>query len=259
MTRLAGKRVAVIGAGSVGEGWGNGKATAVRFAQEGAKVLCVDMNQNAAQETAELIAAKGGSAAAFAADVTDPGAGDAILGAMQARWSGLDVLHFNVGISSVGGVVETDDADWNRIFDINLTSAMRLTRACLPPMREQGSGVFIYVSSLAATYSGPYSYVSYEASKAALCRMARSVAKENAPFGIRANTILPGVIDTPHVQKYVADGTDLQELQKKRAEMVPMARQGTAWDIANAALYLASDEAGFVTGVDLRVDGGLGG
>ncbi|TDK48109.1 SDR family NAD(P)-dependent oxidoreductase [Antarcticimicrobium luteum] len=257
MTRLAGKRAAIIGAGSVGPGWGNGKATAVRFAQEGARVLCVDRDAAAADETAQLIRAGGGAAETLEADVTAPGTGAAVMEAMRRHWGGIDILDYNVGISAPGGILETSDEDWARIFEINLNAAMRLTRATLPAMRDQGSGAYIYVSSLAAVYSAPYSYLSYEVSKMALIRLARSVARENAAHGVRANAILPGVIETPHVTAFVDGQTDPEELAAKRAAMVPMGRQGTAWDVANAALYLASDEAGFVTGVELRVDGGL--
>ena len=228
-----------------------------RQGHRGARVLCVDRSEAAALETARLIRDEGGTAEVLAADVTDPGAGDQVLAAMVAHWGGIDVMDYNVGISQAGGVVETSDADWQRIFDINLTAAMRLTRAVLPAMRAQKAGALIYVSSLAAVYSAPYSYVSYEVSKMALIRLAKSVAHENAPFGVRANAILPGVIDTPHVNEYVDSKTAPEELAARRAAMVPMGRQGSAWDIANAALFLASDEAGFITGIELRVDGGL--
>ncbi len=257
MTRLAGKRAAIIGAGSVGPGWGNGKATAVRFAQEGARVLCVDREEQAAKETAALIRDAGGVAEVLVADVTHPQAGIQVMARMGALWGGIDILDYNVGISAPGGVLETRDEDWQRVFEINLNAAMRLTRATLPAMRAQGSGAYIYVSSLAAVYSAPYSYLSYEVSKMALVRLAKSVARENAPYGVRANAILPGVIETPHVTAFVDGETDPAELAAKRAAMVPMGRQGSAWDVANAALFLASEEAGFVTGVDLRVDGGL--
>ncbi len=257
MNRLDGKRATVIGAGSVGPGLGNGKAMALRFAQEGAQVLCVDRNPEAAEETAGLIRAGGGVAEVLALDVTVPDAGTAVAEAMAGAWGGVDILAYNVGISQKGGVIETSDADWARVFDINLGAAMRITRAVLPGMRAQGAGAFVYVSSLAAVYSAPYSYVSYEVSKAGLVRFARSVAHENAPHGVRSNVILPGVIETPHVNAFVDSETDPEELARGRAAMVPMGRQGSAWDVANAALYLASDEAGFVTGVELRVDGGL--
>ena len=257
MSRLAGKRAAVIGAGSVGPGWGNGKAAAVLFAREGAKVLCVDRDPAAAAATAGIIRDAGGEADVLATDVTDTDAGTRVMATMSSLWGGIDILDYNVGISQQGGVLETSDSDWNRVFEINLTGAMRLTRAVLPAMRAQKSGSLVYVSSLAAVYSAPYSYVSYEVSKMALVRLAKSVAHENAVHGIRANAILPGVIDTPHVTAFVDSETDPKELSARRAAMVPMGRQGTAWDVAHAALFLASDEAGYVTGVDLRVDGGL--
>lgn len=257
MSRLAGKRIAVIGAGSIGDGWGNGKAAAVCFARQGASVLCVDCDALAAAVTADIILAEGGAAVTCAVDVTDADAGATIVAAMDRAFGGCDVLHFNVGISSKGGAIETSDAEWERVFDVNLTSALRLTRAVLPLMRAQGGGVLTYVSSLAAVLSGPYSYVSYEASKAALCRFSRSVARENAKHNIRSNTILPGVIETPHVMAFVDPDTDAGDLAKARAAMVPMGRQGTAWDIAHAAVFLASEEAAYITGIDMRVDGGL--
>lgn len=257
MTRLAGKRIAVVGAGSIGEGIGNGKATAMRFAEEGARVLCVDRDLEAAKATADAIAASGGTAAVLKLDVTDADAGTVLLGAMTEHFGGIDVLHFNVGVSQTGGVTEIEDDDWNRVFEINLTSAMRLTRAVIPSMRASGGGALTYVSSLAAVMSGPYAYTSYEVSKAALCRLSRSVARENAAHGIRANVILPGMIDTPHVTHFVDSDTDPATLAANRSAAVPMGRQGSALDVANAAVFLASEEAGYITGADLRVDGGL--
>lgn len=257
MIRLADKRIAVIGAGSVGEGLGNGKATAIRFAAEGARVLCVDRELDAANATVDTIAEEGGTASVLTMDVTDPKAGALLMEAMTDHFGGIDVLHFNVGLSQTGGVTEIEDDDWNRIFEINLTSAMRLTRAVIPPMRAAGGGALTYVSSLAAVMSGPYAYTSYEVSKAALCRLSRSVARENAAHNIRANVILPGMIDTPHVMRFVDSDTDPATLAANRAAAVPMGRQGSAMDVANAAVFLASDEAGYITGAELRVDGGL--
>lgn len=257
MTRLLAKRAAVIGAGSVGEGWGNGKATAALFAREGAKVLCVDRSRSAAEATAALIRAEGGTAETLLADVTDAKSGIQLMERMTTLWGGIDILDYNVGLSEKGGVLDTTDEDWQRVFDINLTGAMRMTRDVLPAMREQGSGAIVYVSSLAAVYSAPYSYVSYEVSKMALVRLAKSVAHENAPFQVRCNVLLPGVIDTPHVTAFVDGDTDPEVLAARRASMVPMGRQGTAWDVAHAALFLASDDASYITGIDLRVDGGL--
>jgi len=255
--RLAGKRAAIIGAGSVGEGWGNGKATAVLFAREGARVLCVDRSADAAEATAEIIGGEGGSAETLVADVADPEAGRMVMDRMAAAWGGIDILDYNVGISQRGGVLETEDADWERVFEINLTGAMRITRAVLPAMREQKGGSLIYVSSIAAVFSGPYSYVSYEVSKMGLVRFARSVARENAAHQIRSNAILPGLIDTPHVNAFVDGDTDPAELAAGRAAMAPMGRQGTGWDVARAALFLASDDAAYVSGIEMKVDGAL--
>ncbi len=254
--RMESKRVAVIGAGSVGAGWGNGKAAAVLYAREGAQVLCVDRNLSAAAETAALIVAEGGAAHTFAGDMTDPAAASAMAGAAKAQMGGLDVLHFNIGTSVKGGLDGTDFADWQRVFSINLDAAFHATKACVPHMGA-GSAI-VYISSLAGMNNGPYRYIGYEASKAALQRFARSIAIEYAPRGIRANTVVPGMIDTPHVAAMIAPGQDMESVRAARANQVPLKRQGTAWDIAEAALFLASDAAGFITGVDLRVDGGMG-
>lgn len=257
MGRAMGKRVAVIGAGSVGPGLGNGKAAAITYAREGAQVLCVDCNETAASETAALITAEGNTALTCIADVTQEADVDKVVTALLDNWGGIDILHFNVGISAKGGVSEQSLADWNQIFATNLTAAMLVSRAVLPMMKQQQSGALVFISSLAAVMSGLYSYASYEASKAGLCRMSASIAKEYAPFGIRSNTIVPGMIDTPHVTKFIGPGIDPETLAKQRASLVPMGRQGTGWDVANAALFLTSEEAGFITGVDLRVDGGM--
>jgi NAD(P)-dependent dehydrogenase (short-subunit alcohol dehydrogenase family) len=254
---LDGKRAAVIGAGSVGTGWGNGKAAAVLFAREGARVLCVDRDPDAAAATAALTRSEGGRAEVLVADVTDPQAGALLMQRVDTLWSGLDILDYNVGVSQAGGILDTDEATWARVFDINLNGAIRMTRAVLPSMRAQQSGSIIFVSSLAAVYSAPYDYVSYEVSKMALVRLARSVAKESAPSQVRCNALLPGVIDTPHVAAYVDNETDARTLAERRAAMVPMGRQGTAWDVAQAALFFASDASAYVTGTEMRVDGGL--
>jgi NAD(P)-dependent dehydrogenase (short-subunit alcohol dehydrogenase family) len=255
--RVEGKRIAVIGAGSVGPGWGNGKAAAVLFAREGGHVLCVDREAEAAAGTVGLIEAEGGAARALAADVTRQPDVEAVVAAMTEAWGGIDVLHFNVGISQRGGVAETSPDDWAHVFAVNLGAAQRVARAVLPLMQAQGAGALVFVSSVAALRAGPYSYAAYEASKAGLCRMSASIARQYAPFGVRSNTVVPGVIDTPHVAAFIAPDADPKAVAEARAAMVPMGRQGSAWDVARAALFLASDEAGYITGVDLRVDGGF--
>lgn len=256
MMRFTGKTVLVAGGGSIGPGMGNGKAAALLYAREGGRVLVVDRDEAAAKETVSQIHSEGGLATAQVGDMTD--AIQTISTAeIMLDWGGIDVLHFNIGTSVRGGVTETEPDDWDRVFRINLGAAYHLSRAVLPIMEAAGSGAIVYISSVAAIRAGPYSYVSYEASKAALDRMARSVAAEYAPKGIRANVVLPGPIDTPHVTAVVAPNADPVVLARQRAAMTPMGRQGTAWDVAHAAAFLASDDAGFITGVSLPVDGGL--
>jgi NAD(P)-dependent dehydrogenase (short-subunit alcohol dehydrogenase family) len=252
--RFRDKRVLVAGGGSIGPGLGNGKAAAILYAREGAEVLVVDRSLSAAAETVAEITAEGGTARPFMGDMTDP---EAAAAAVADAGGPLDVLHFNIGTSVKGGVVETRPEDWARVFDINLGAAYHLARAALPGMEAAGKGALVFISSLAGLRAGPYSYVSYEASKAALQRMAQSIAREYAPKGIRANVVLPGPIDTPHVTAIVAPDADPQALAEARAALVPMGRQGTAWDVARAALFLASDDAAFITGVLLPVDGGM--
>ena len=255
--RVAGKRVAVIGAGSVGPGWGNGKAAAVLFAREGGTVLCVDRDEAAANATAAIIREEGGTAHVVAADLTQEGAAAAVRDRAAEAMGGLDVLHFNIGISTRGGVADTSADDWRRVFAVNLDAAFTVSQTLLPLIEADGGGALVFVSTLAAELNGPYPYVAYETSKAALCRLSRSIAVEYAARGVRSNTVVPGLIDTPHVLAMVDKGPDPDAIRAGRAAMVPMKRQGTGWDVAEAAVFLASDAAGFITGIDLRVDGGM--
>jgi NAD(P)-dependent dehydrogenase (short-subunit alcohol dehydrogenase family) len=251
------KAVLVFGAGSVGEGWGNGKAAAVAYAREGGRVACVDIDLAAAEATAAVIAGEGGEALALAADVTDAGSIAAAVAAVTGRWGRIDVLHNNVGINAPGGAAEASEASWRRVLDVNLTSVFLSCKAVLPIMEAQGKGAIVNIASLAAIRWTGYPYVSYYASKAGVCQLTRAIAVEYAAHGVRANTILPGIIDTPHVHQQIAGyHGDVDEMRAKRAALVPMRRQGDAWDVAWAAVFLASDQAKFITGVELPVDGG---
>lgn len=255
--RMQGKVVLVFGAGSVGEGWGNGKAAAVAYAREGGRVACVDIDPAAAEATAAIIAAEGGEAMALSADVTEAASIAAAVEGVLARWGRIDVLHNNVGMNLPGGAAEASEDSWRRVVDVNLTSVFLACKAVLPVMERQGAGAIVNISSLAAIRWTGYPYVSYTAAKAAVNQLTRSIAVEYAAKGIRANVILPGLIDTPHVQKAIAGyHGDAEEMRAKRAAMVPMKRQGEGWDIAWAAVFLASDQAKFITGVELPVDGG---
>ena len=257
MKRLINKRIAIIGAGSCGEGVGNGKAMATLFAEQGGKVLCIDSDSKAAQETVDEILKSGGDAAILNADVTDIEAGKLTMEKANDLWGGIDVLVYNVGKSSQGGVLETDLSDWNDVFDVNLKGAFMLVKEILPFMRSQRQGSIIFISSLAAVYSAPYSYAPYEISKLALIKLSQTIARENSQFLIRSNSILPGMIDTPHAKKFINTEKNSDDFSSERAMMVPMQRQGTPMDVAKAALYFASDESAYVTGNILKIDGGL--
>jgi NAD(P)-dependent dehydrogenase (short-subunit alcohol dehydrogenase family) len=259
--RLKDRVAIIVGAGqSPGEGMGNGRATALTFAREGARVLCVDLNLGSAQETVDMIAAKGGTAVAFKADVTKNAELKAMTENAQARWGRIDILHNNVGVSLAGGDAElldfTEEA-LDRCVAINLKSCIFAAKHVIPIMRQQQSGVIINISSMAVIST--YPYVAYKATKAAMVAFTEQLAYQNAQYGIRANVILPGLMNTP-----MAVDTRARAFKKTRVEVeaerdakVPLRKKmGTGWDVANAALFLASDEANFITGVTLPVDGG---
>ena len=260
-TRLADKIAIVVGAGQgPGEGLGNGRATALRFCQEGACVLAVDRDLASAQETADLAAKEGGECVAFAADVTVEANLVAMVAETRRRWGRLDILHNNVGVSIAGGDASPTDiteAAFDRIVAINLRGVVMACKHALPVMRQQRAGAIVNISSVAAWEV--YPYVAYKATKAGMIAYTQQIAIQNAEYGIRANAILPGLMDTPMAvdTRVRATGLSRAQVAAQRDARVPLRRRmGTAWDVANAALFLASDEASFITGVALPVDGG---
>ncbi len=259
--RLAGKAAVVVGAGQTpGETVGNGRAMALLFAREGARVLCVDRFGARAEETAALIAQEGGAAFALEADIVRAAECGAIVEAARTQLGALDVLVNNVGIGGGGdGPAHklTEDA-FDRILDVNLKGMWLTIRAALPVMREQGGGAIVNTSSLAAIAGG--AQTAYEVSKAAVNRLTTSVAQANARYRVRCNAVQPGLMDTPMAVAGIARGSGRSEaeVRAERNGRVPLGEMGTAWDTAYAALFLASDEARFVTGAILPVDGGMG-
>lgn len=254
--RLKGKIAIVTGAGQQpGATPGNGRATAIRFAEEGATCVLVDINRDWAEDTRDLI---GGDALVVQADVTDETACQAVIAQTLDRFGRIDVLHNNVGLSKGDRATPDLDADvWDRIMTLNLKSMFILVKAALPSMRARRAGSIINISSTASLSLRPT--VTYKTSKGAVNTFTQHVAGENARFGIRANAILPGLIDTPMAieRRAQEQGRPRDEIRAERDALVPMGFMGEAWDVANAAVFLASDEARYVTGVLLPVDGGL--
>jgi NAD(P)-dependent dehydrogenase (short-subunit alcohol dehydrogenase family) len=256
--RLQGKVAIVFGAGSVGPGWGNGKATATLFARNGAHVVCVDVKPEAAQETVELIQGEGGRASPATCDVTQSEAVKALVDEVADAHGRIDILHNNVGYATMGGPIELDEAGWRRTIDLNVTSCFLTCKHVLPHMLRQGSGAIVNVSSIAAVRYTGYPYIAYYAAKAAVNNFTMGLALQYAGNGIRVNAIMPGLMNTPLIfQQISGQYADPDEMVRARDAACPMGRMGTAWDVANAALFLASDEAQYITGVSLPVDGGL--
>jgi NAD(P)-dependent dehydrogenase (short-subunit alcohol dehydrogenase family) len=261
IVRLKDKVAVIVGAGqNPGETIGNGRATALRFAQEGARILAVDRKGDLAEETVRQARAEGADCAAFEADVTQEATLQAAMAEAARRWGRIDVLHYNVGISIEGNdapVTEITEAAFDRICHVNLRGAVMSCKHALPIMRSQRSGVILMISSISAYEI--YPFVAYKATKAALIAFTQQMAINNAGYGIRANAILPGLMETPMgVDTRVRlTNRPREEIVAERAARVPLkGHRPTGWDVANAALFLASDEAAFITGVALPVDGG---
>jgi NAD(P)-dependent dehydrogenase (short-subunit alcohol dehydrogenase family) len=256
--RVEGKVAIVVGAGQTpGETIGNGRATSIVLAREGARVMLVDRRLDSAQETEKMIRDEGGDAFAFEADVTKADQCESIANACLDQFGRIDILHNNVGIGAGDGNVHQISEDaWHRILDVNLTSMLLTCRAVLPVMREQRSGTIVNISSVAAICAVPL--LAYKVSKAGVNALTQQIAMANAGRNVRCNAIMPGLMNTPMaIEAWVSLGAKREDIVKRRDDQVPLGgKQGTAWDIANAALFLHSDEAKFITGVLLPVDGG---
>jgi NAD(P)-dependent dehydrogenase (short-subunit alcohol dehydrogenase family) len=261
MGRLEGKTAVVVGAGqTAGATIGNGRATAILFAREGARVLLVDRDDDSVQETLALLEHEApGAASAFVADIVDESQCEAIVARALEQLDGrIDVLHNNVGIGAGDGGPTSLAADaWDRILDTNLKAMWLTCKHVVPVMRKQGAGAIVNISSVAAV-AGVGNLTAYKISKSGVNSLTQALAVTNARFGIRVNAIMPGLIDTPMAVDATARarGVAREDVAAARARTVPLGHQGTAWDVAHAALFLASDEAAFITGVVLPVDGG---
>lgn len=248
--RLADKVALVVGAGSSGPGWGNGKATAVALAREGAAVMCVDQHLERAQETASIIAGEQGRATAAEADATDASSLARVVEACLEEFGKIDVLDNNVGIHESSPFLETTEESWDRVMAVNLKSAFLSMKAVIPHMIAGGGGSIINIASIAGIRHLGLSYPSYYASKAGLLHLSRTTAIEFAGDGIRINCVLPGAMQTPMVaaaaQSFYGD-VELDAIWARRNAEIPLGR-GEGWDVAAAVVYLASDDARYVTG-----------
>jgi NAD(P)-dependent dehydrogenase (short-subunit alcohol dehydrogenase family) len=258
--RLQDRIAIVTGAGCVGPGWGNGRATAVRFAQEGAKIFAVDRNLDATVETVERVKAAGGEIVVQHCDVTDSASVKAMAECCLARYGRIDVLVNNVGGSARGGPVEMSEEVWDAQVDYNLKSVFLTLKYVLPVMERQGAGAIVNVASASGIRFTGAAQVGYAATKAGVIQLSRVVAVQYAAKGIRVNSVVPGQLHTPMVEARLAGqraGGDVEALLASRQKRIPIGFMGDGRDTANAALFLASDEARFITGTEIVVDGGM--
>ena len=261
-TDLTGRVVFVAGGGSAGPGWSIGRAACVTYARQGARVCVVDRDAASAEETTALIRAEGGEAVTLIGDVALEADVLRLFAEAKAHFGPIDVLHHNVGIGKTGGPMETSAEDLERIHAVNVRSLLLSSQQVLPGMVARGGGSIIAISSVAGMRYVGYPHLAYSVTKAAVTQFTRMVAQQYAPHGIRANTVVPGLIDTPRIATTVAkmfSDTSLDEARAARARQVPLGRMGTAWDVAHACAFLASDAAAYVTGTELVVDGGITG
>jgi NAD(P)-dependent dehydrogenase (short-subunit alcohol dehydrogenase family) len=258
--RLQDRIAIVAGAGSIGPGWGNGRAIAVRFAEEGATVFALDREPARLAETVERVEKIGGRIRTHRCDVTDAAAVAAMVDACLAAFGRIDVLVNNVGGSAAGGPVEMTEEIWDAQVDYNLKSVFLGCKHVLPVMAQQGAGAIVNIASTSALRWTGSAQVAYAATKAAVIQLSRVVAVQYAAKGIRVNTVVPGQLHTPMVEARLAkqrSGGDVGAILAQRAKRIPLPVEGDGRDTANAALYLASDEARFVTGTEIVVDGGM--
>ncbi len=258
--RVDGKVALVIGAGSVGEGYGNGRAAAVLYAREGARVFAVDIDAAAVAETGRIVEEEGGVCATHVGDAMDVGAVEAMVDTCMAEYGRIDILHNNCGGSIPGGPAELSEEDWDFQIEFNLKTAFLACKHVLPVMEAQGGGAIVNISSIASRTNIGRSLCAYQASKAGLIQFSNAVAFQYAAKGVRSNCVVPGLMHTPLVEARVAGqayGGDAAKAVADRDAMCPTGRMGDAWDVAYAALYLASDEARYVTGAEIVVDGGI--
>jgi len=261
MLRLDGKIAFISGIGSVGEGWGNGRATAVVMARQGAKIFGTDLNIAAAEKTVATIRAEGGEANAVRCDMTDSEDVKAAVDACMARHGRIDILVNNVGGSAPGDPVSMLEEVWHAQMDLNLKSVFLACKHVLPIMQAQAKGAIVNVASVAGVRDQPgRQYIAYAASKAGVIRMSKAIAIDNARKGIRCNTVVPGLMNTPLVTERLASqigGNDAEKLIAERNARVPIGQMGDGWDVAHAVLFLASEEARHITATEIVVDGGL--
>jgi NAD(P)-dependent dehydrogenase (short-subunit alcohol dehydrogenase family) len=261
MLKLDGKVAIVTGAGSVGPGWGNGRATATLLARQGAAVFLIDVNDAAMAETRQIVESEGHVCATHHCDMLDAAAVQEMVQACLDRFKRIDILVNNVGGSEPGSAVTMPEENWNRQIDFNLKTVFLGCKYVLPVMEEQGVGAIVNLASVAGLRNiADRPHIAYSASKAAVIQFSRATAGTYAKRGIRCNTVVPGLMHTPLVEYRLAaqvSGNDADALIAKRNAQVPMGRMGSGWDVAHAVLFLVSDEAGYITGTEIIVDGGF--
>ena len=261
-TDLTDRVIFVSGGGSAGPGWSIGRASCVTYARLGAKICVVDRDSASAEETTRIILEEGGIAQTFVGDIAEEADVKRLFGEAREQFGPIDVLHHNVGIGKVGGPMETSADDFDRIHKTNVRSLLLAAHEVLPEMVVRKTGNIIAISSIAGMRYLGYPHLAYSVTKAANTQFIRMIAQQYADKGIRANTVVPGLIDTPRIANTVAkmfSENSLDEARAARDSQVPMRHSGSAWDIAHACAFLVSDAASYITGTELVVDGGLTG